>query len=829
MQLTVYLPAFPQALQGAISTSRFAKDCTFAAIAAGLEPGFLSAGAQRVSLYLSAEEHATLAVAVTLRRQQGDATIDGRLFGQWCAAWLDHLGRRAAPPRTKATVLRPDQEVFCERLLAGMDAGKIVLCEGATGIGKGRVLARAALHMAQGGKGPVKVASPTLSVLRQNLREWFAIEPPAEISVAPVFGRSSFCNPDAVRAVVEDQETGLSEQEKAAVLAWLAGGGKPVPGSGTEDLALAAPVAYLLDDLYAVAPNAADWKGITLQAGESDGNPAEATYLALRWAATEADVTYTTHAMIAFDLHLTRKKIYAAHKEERGTLLKGEPLPKLEPDEYAILQAAYKEEDAVLIGAYRTLLVDEAHLFEQSVAAAETEALSIMALRARLRSMDYSTQAKRDKAMRICQALMASGEESPHSDLIVFPIDWTAPGRDEGRIPDYYRVFLSRLKELVQAIEAMKTNRGRRPPFLDEAMHALRRIVACKKPVRFDVTPVRRWPTITVGPVSVAGVLRDLWASVDAAALVSATLFLPGRFGGRNTGFVQQVLSIPPERVDSPEPVSPAWVTDRVVLHRPADDETILQRLIPPRELAFRQGDVADVAGFQAASGRWISEVSDWIGPIVQQATGGTLVLMTAYEWIERLEQHLLAWQGVPPERLIVQQRGQSFLMCRKCYQELADAGARPIWLATGPAWTGLDLSDHDRPGLLQNLVIPRLPFGAGQTMTSAARRRKKQGGHGDSRVNEAAFILRQGIGRLVRHPEARDKHLWILDGRIWLPRQKIGEAFFQVFRDILAVYRHVELLREPGENEPSPGVSRRRNVEGNRADLRRWHQNAAL
>lgn len=79
------------------------------------------------------------------------------------------------------------------------------------------------------------------------------------------------------------------------------------------------------------------------------------------------------------------------------------------------------------------------------------------------------------------------------------------------------------------------------------------------------------------------------------------------------------------------------------------------------------------------------------------------------------------------------------------------------------------------------------------------------------------------------RHPEALDKHLWILDGRIWLPRQKIGEAFFQVFRDILAVYRHVELLREPGEKEPSPGVSRRRNVEDNRADLRRWHQSAVL
>ena len=52
-------------------------------------------------------------------------------------------------------------------------------------------------------------------------------------------------------------------------------------------------------------------------------------------------------------------------------------------------------------------------------------------------------------------------------------------------------------------------------------------------------------------------------------------------------------------------------------------------------------------------------------------------------------------------------------------FRASAAAGHRPIWVATGGAWTGRDLRDRSVPGdragddlLLTDMVIPALPFG---------------------------------------------------------------------------------------------------------------------
>ena len=99
----------------------------------------------------------------------------------------------------------------------------------------------------------------------------------------------------------------------------------------------------------------------------------------------------------------------------------------------------------------------------------------------------------------------------------------------------------------------------------------------------------------------------------------------------------------------------------------------------------------------------------------------------------------------------------------------MAAAGGRPVWVATGVAWTGLDLSDRARPasedGLLTDLVITRLQIRRGEGVHEALR--YERAGLSMMRL-ETVFRFRQGLGRLVRAEGLPDRRLWVCDGRLW-------------------------------------------------------------
>jgi CRISPR type IV-associated DEAD/DEAH-box helicase Csf4 len=98
-----------------------------------------------------------------------------------------------------------------------------------------------------------------------------------------------------------------------------------------------------------------------------------------------------------------------------------------------------------------------------------------------------------------------------------------------------------------------------------------------------------------------------------------------------------------------------------------------------------------------------------------------------------------------------------------------ARAGNRPVWVATGPAWTGLDLRDElaknasdDR--ILTDLVITRNPMGRNRTAAHLARVARLGF---EQELLDAAFTLRQGLGRLIRREDLKNRRIWFLDGRI--------------------------------------------------------------
>ena len=162
---------------------------------------------------------------------------------------------------------------------------------------------------------------------------------------------------------------------------------------------------------------------------------------------------------------------------------------------------------------------------------------------------------------------------------------------------------------------------------------------------------------------------------------------------------------------------------------------------------------------------KWHRTVAARLQEISDTAAGGTLVLCCSYLDVralgalltENLATRLLASRGSGSLRML----GEEFV-------RLGRKNARPVWLATGSAWTGLDLSDHEavdpaKDFALTDLVITRIPFGANKTAVHLAR--TKRLGF-DVECMEAALRLKQGLGRLIRRAGVVERRIWVLDGR---------------------------------------------------------------
>ena len=122
-------------------------------------------------------------------------------------------------------------------------------------------------------------------------------------------------------------------------------------------------------------------------------------------------------------------------------------------------------------------------------------------------------------------------------------------------------------------------------------------------------------------------------------------------------------------------------------------------------------------------------------------------------------------------ERLILQSRSLPVSSCAARFRAMGAEGKRPIWIATDTAWSEIDLSNREIPDdrahediLLTDLIIPALPFGMGHGI--AHRIRKQKTGF-SAEVAETLRKTRIGIARLMTRDGVKDRHIWLLDGRL--------------------------------------------------------------
>jgi len=630
--------------------------------------------------------------------------------------------------------LRQDQLRLLLAVEPQLDNGQISLAEAGTGVGKSRVIARIAHRRFT--KGVVIIAAPTVHTLTHLLSEWIIDQKSPELATDPrarvglALGRSQFVDFEAafqVLSELEEDNKHAAEQAGAEihpqdklnqVLVWLVNG---CPTGHCGDSRLMAQIdpglSHLAADLLAIYEDfpLAD---CTLDASSSP--QAQQPWLRLKSEMVNANIVFCTHAMLAIDnLSRTRSR------------------------ETSILP------DRALV------LIDEAHDFERIQAEIASDGLSLSALRMHLRPFVPA------KTLGLINECMSALQRLPGD--VVLPMDLEIDAHVAAIWPDICQTF-SRLYLDLKSKEgrlAKKEMSGKARFTYNLALRFLARITGASSAgiIKVSFSPQRKWPTLQIGPRFVMNVLNTMWDGTAAAALFSATLYLPGD-KGVSASHIRYLLAIPPARCGLIEPIQPEWLTATPVLHL-ADRENI-GMFCPPSGKKVQPEQIRD----------WLVGLVSLMSHIVTTAKGGTLVLMSSYDRAATLGTIL---NEAFEDRLIVQSAKNPLMSCRSQFIERSQQGERPIWIATGSAWTGLDLRDSrfgddeaHLDNLVTDLVIPNLPFGLNRSTTHTAR--VERGGLQLEALG-AALLLRQGLGRLIRRQGLQNRRMWVLDGRVFMQR----------------------------------------------------------
>lgn len=648
---------------------------------------------------------------------------------------------------------RDEQQRFWRYLAGGLALNKVVMAEGSTGVGKGRAIVSAAIMCAKAGKIPVVIAAPTIKVLSQLFeREFLSCEAARRagkgLKVAFLPGKQEFVDEEKLKAFLEDNPI-------PAVQQWFDAGG---PNREATALSVAAGYAgiklsWLMADLRAVAGPELRPEDFSL--GNEGDSRGKHQLQEIREYAAAADIVFCTHAMLA--------RIAMSY----WNLLPSLKAPEPESDE--------KPRNPVL-------LIDEAHLMEEAMAEATSDDLSLFSLRFRIaREMKNAKKGAGSafaKAIKKINGLMQLCQESSIDERMVLrPGKCWVPENTDWHLND-------RLAEAVRDVASIiekKRNYGMDGVVdIDADRIAIKAVLNALEGksdnrLTLSFSPERRFPSFQVGKSDVGSDLKRLWAhAAGGVGLISATLWLPSWDNELRTDYISGILSLPAARVEARKPVIWKEIYEAPTRYLPSKE--LAADLIPPED---PDPDKLDT---------WCAAQATAIAAFNKDCKGGTLVLCTSYAQVEALSQGLID-ERIDPQRLVL--NSGRLIDDQMKFTALHRERKRPLWLALGPAWTGVDLVEKDENGndapakddrLLSDLIITRIPIGLTRSVTMEARVASnfKVTGY------ETLLRFKQGLGRLIRRKGLCDRRLLLLDGRLTCDGALLKSQFMrELVRDV--------------------------------------------
>jgi ATP-dependent DNA helicase DinG len=393
--------------------------------------------------------------------------------------------------------------------------------------------------------------------------------------------------------------------------------------------------------------------------------------------------------------------------------------------------------------AFDSLTIDEADQWASAAASVTVMRISLSGLRrsieaviaasSRLQNKDRIVGAVRG-ALDALQNLAALAPTERGSRTIIEPGDPALAG----------------LRKLANSLERIKhettSKRTRLAAAVDDISEKIEMLARLDRAVsrknsdywtaRWTTSHVTGAPTIDVVGRAPGRVLKRLWERPEAQdplartiILTSATLATPGFATDSRWRSIEIATGI--------DPAAPNVLSD-------------LATTIEPREfgtLRFRFADPNAPIPRVSRTGKVEQAAIDYGAAVIRaaqahvQPQGRTLVLVPAYEDVDRLAPLV---PGSTPHR-----KGVPLSDMLDVYIKTPG-----ICLITPAAWIGANL-----PGMVQALVIPRLPYPPSETdeprMVAV--------------ISEMLTKLAQGIGRAIRRPDD-DATIWFADPRMPIP-----------------------------------------------------------
>ncbi len=718
------------------------------------------------------------------------------------------------------------QARYYREVMAGLSHRAIVLAEASTGCGKSRVLAAAAISRVLDGVFPVVIAAPAIANVGHLWNEFVEVRDqyrypegrgPESVSAAVLLGAGEFVDDLQLTSYLDRYESsdpdGAEARAVARIREWVSLGaphgwrGAGIPDADETALYRAmllhgVTLSWLMSDLRQIADLAGQFPAPTFQLRDdvdSGEGVARQLVAAMRDVAQNASIIFCTHAMIGAATRHAGKVMKAhwetvrekrakkeAEKEAEKEKSAGSP-PPLEADGDADLLDEPPPVTWNPLPTPRILLIDEAHGFEKAIADSRGRELSFFRLRIDLNA--YKRQFKLGKGATASQAIpvvreimrllsdecVRRGLSAGDSLLLKDDPENGLSAAAVGRL----REKLSELRAMFGRKTALAgiNNATAHAAMISQAISAIDGTFVGL--ARLQFSPTKRYPSIILGPQTVARTLRGIWDTAkDGVVLASGTLYQMTATGNLDCRYVSSLLNLDLARLSPRERVRADYLQaiPRLILPAPA---TVADPASLPAAVRAGIKAISRPASVKKAKGgnhdeltqAWLHNVAAVMSDqIVGTTRGGTLALCSSYMHVAWLAE-ALASRGVPAERLVAASMDRPFSQTVDDYRARHADGRKPVLLACGQAWTGINLND-DRVSaaedtLLTDLVVVSLPIGLNRSTTMLWRKERV----GLSVVmDETMLLLVQGFGRLVRRDGVSGRRLWFLDGRVWDP-----------------------------------------------------------